>query len=480
MLSLLSPLAIAFLAPAGSVAVAPALAGFGATVAATPAPAGAVVVTNAIELQNALKNPKAGSTILLAPGKYGTLSLYSRIFTGGVTLASQSATNQAQFDNIKLNNVSNLQLRQLKIGRALRAGEPNYTKLIEVLSSRTIVFDTATVAGSIDGNPSNDATGLSVSSSDDIVIRYSKFNETFVGINITNSRNVKVQGNQLRTMKTDGIVVGTTDNVLVEGNLITDIRWTDPDHPDGIQMFSKGRPMSDIVIRDNVVLQGAGRGSQGIFLNTSVGAEFQRVTIDNNLVYSNAWYNGIFVKNAIGVTLTNNNALSPTNDTKSFWIRLEAVRGATVTNNVADRFVLDTDRVKSTSVRLAGNLFLNEKPSFASKITDINRIASAIAPNLTLANVGYLSQGGSTILAAEAEQENTSTGSAIAVADAPTSAPTASAPVILTAAAPVADAPTSAPTFSKPAPTSAISAIAPKLSPQQKLLQRLRNARQEQ
>lgn len=479
MLSLLSPLAITFLAPAGSVAVAPTLAGFGATVAATPAPAGAVVVTNAIELQNALKNPKAGATILLAPGKYGTLSLYSRIFTGGVTLASQSASNQAQFDDVKLNNVSNLQLRQLKIGRALRAGEPNYTKLVEVINSRTIVLDTSTVAGSTDGNPANDATGMLVSNSDDVVIRYSKFNETFVGINVSNSRNVKVLGNQLRTMKTDGIVVGTTDNVQVEDNLITDIRWTDPDHPDGIQMFSKGRPMSDILIRGNVVLQGAGRGSQGIFLNTSVGAEFQRVTIDNNLVYGNAWYNGIYVKNAIGLTLTNNNALSPTNDTKSFWIRLEAIRGATVANNVADRFVLDTDGVKSTSVRLTGNLFLNEKPSFASRIIDINRVISAAAANLTLANVGFLSQGGSNIAATEVGQESTATGSAVAQADAPVSAPT-NAPAILTPTAAVVDAPTSAPTFAKPAATPAITPVAPKLSRQQQLLQKLRSASREQ
>lgn len=429
MLSLLSPLSLAFMLPAsGNLSVhlpvqSGVVAGFALQSAASGA---AVTVRNADQLRTALASPAAGATIMLAPGNYGDLSLRNRIFENGLTLVSLDPSRPARFDTVRTTNVSNLRLQGLTIGRALRSGETSAVTLITVQDSRSIALDGLTVASSADGNFTNDAKGVLVNTSSDVRITGSRFSDLRLGINALSSSNLQIAGNDIRRVSMDGIQIGNANNVVVADNFITDIHWLEPDHPDGIQFWAKEMTSTNIVVRGNIVLQGRGRGAQGVFMRATTGS-FRGVRIENNLVYGADQFNGIMVEGGSDVLIAGNNALSPSTDRKTFWVRVENVAGATVRNNLTDQVVIDSSGKKSTGLRIENNLSLKEKPSYVARIADLNKLAAAQPGGLTLPNVGYLSAGGAASLPAPLEQ-TTLTGNQIAGAasvgsDAPTSAP---------------------------------------------------------
>lgn len=290
----------------------------------------------------ALAAARGGEVLRLAPGAYGQISIAGRVFPAAVTLVSRDPARPARLDGVAVSASANLVFRQLDLGRALAPGEPDFTQLSTVTDSRSVRFDRVFFHGSRDGTPANDAWGLYVVGSTGIEIAGSRFEELMRAYIFDRSSDIAVIGNSFRLIRSDAGDFAAVDRVVVRGNSYRDFMPRADDHPDAIQFWTNGqqRGSSDILIEDNVIMQGDGVGPQGIFIRDEQKRyPYRNLVIRNNLIYTEDQWEGISVEGAEDVEISGNSVLSPLDRQKQAWIRLENVGRATVTGNVTVRYV---------------------------------------------------------------------------------------------------------------------------------------------
>jgi hypothetical protein len=305
-------------------------------------------VATTAELTSVLSKLTGGDTVLLAPGNYGNLSFYQKNYASTVTFAAASNTGTVHFDGLNVSSSSNLTFKGLDLGRALAAGEPDYTKLNTVQNSSNVKLINVSIHGSLDGNAANDGMGLYVTDSQNVDVLNASFNELYRGILVQRTTNMTLGSSRFEGIRSDGANFTGNDKVTVRGNVFKDFNRFGDDHADAIQFWNTGQTkgQSDIVIKDNVFLQQqAGKGAQGIFIYDNEPHKFTNVLIQNNLMYGNDDYNGITVNNGVNVQVIGNTVLSSGLDPKNFWIRLEKSQNVTVKNNVTDNLLLNADLV---------------------------------------------------------------------------------------------------------------------------------------
>lgn len=352
-------------------------------------------VSNASQLAAALTIAKGGDRIVLAAGNYGDLKLSNKHYGSAVEIVSADPNNPAEFRTITLTSVSHLTFRSLEIGYALAPGEPTFAKMVNVNKSSYLTFDSVHFRGSLDNDPSNDGNGLSILTSDHIRVANSEFQQLNRASLIGSSTNVEVVNNKFHDLRSDGADFSDVQNVLIAGNYFTNFYPVTGDHPDAIQFWTRGttKPSTDIVIRDNVILQGSGSGLQGIFINDKDGMlPYERVTISNNLVYVNDGHNGLSVMGGKQVMVQNNTVLSERGDAETIYIRLEDISGLLVKDNVSDTIIND----RNTQVYLSGNVRLDHSPERVEDLRDLQAGAAATVEGLILNGVGYQPVGART------------------------------------------------------------------------------------
>ncbi len=352
-------------------------------------------VSNASELAAALASANGGDRILLAAGNYGDLKLNSKSYSSEVVIASADPANPAEIRTITLTSVSNLTFKSVEIGYGLAPGEASFAKMVNINKSSYLTFDDIHLRGSLDGNPGNDGNGLSVLTSDNIRVINSEFQQLNRAILFGSSTNVEVSNNNFHDLRSDGADFSDVQNVLIAGNRFTDFFPDVGDHPDAIQFWTTGttKPSTDIMIRDNVILQGRGAGTQGIFISDKANTlPYERVTISNNLVYVNDGYNGIGVFSAKDVVIQNNTVLSERGDKETIYLRLEDINGLVVKHNVSDTIIND----RNTNVYLIDNVRLDQTPGRATELRDLQAGASATPEGLVIDGVGFHLEGAPT------------------------------------------------------------------------------------
>ena len=347
-----------------------------------------VTVTTQEGLIAAIARAQSGDQIMLGTGNYGDVDIRGKLWTADVTLVSATPANPARFDSITVNDVSHLALKSIHIGRALKAGEPDYFIIGNFRDVASVTLEDVFVRGSLDGNAANDGNGLNFVDSRDVTIKGSRFEQLGRGTQMSGSTNLRLIDNVFRNMRSDGMNFANVQNVTIDNNLFSDFMVGEGDHPDAIQFWTAGttRASTGIVIRNNQILQGSGAGTQGIFLTDQVGTlPYQNVRIENNLLYVYDGYNGIMVGNGRQIEIIGNSILSEPGDDQKYWIRLEDVEGATVQNNIADSFVNQNNR----ALNMVDNVFLDQKSGLASRIRDLRAQANATAAGLIVAGQGY-------------------------------------------------------------------------------------------
>lgn len=328
-----------------------AVAGCGGVSSAAPRP-----VANAAALGQALGAVRGGEEILLAPGDYGDVVIVNRAFPATVTLRSATPGQPAKIRRLRVANSRNLRFADLEIGDGLRPGEPRWTRMAEVANSQCVGFDAVHVHGSLDGDPRNDGWGVFVRDSGQVSVSGSEFQHLWRGILVQSSDGLTVRGNRFHDLQSDGANFAGVSNVRVEGNLFRDFYPEGADHADAIQFWTAGqsRGNNGVVIRDNVVLQGAGDGLQGFFLGNELKLPSHDVVIENNFLYSGVQYHGIAVHNWDRVRIAGNTVVSPAGDAARYWIRLFEAKDVVLAGNVTDDIVLETARpVMTDNVVLA-------------------------------------------------------------------------------------------------------------------------------
>lgn len=344
-------------------------------------------VTNATELAAALAKAQGGDRIILAPGHYGDLKLSKRVFSSPVEIVSLDAAQPADFRSVTLSSVTNLSFKSVEIGYALTAGESTSAKMVTISSSSFISFDSVHFRGSLDNNPWNDGHGLSVLNSKNLRVVNSEFQQLNRAALFGSSSNIEVSNNKFHDLRSDGVDFADAQNVRITGNHFTDFYPVAGDHPDAIQFWTRGttKPSTDILIRDNVIIQGKGAGIQGIFLSDNAGLPFERVSITNNLVYVQDGHNGIAIFNGRDIAVEGNTVLSPNNDKYKLYIRLEGVTGGSVAGNVSDTIINE----RNSNLSLSDNLRLDQSPGRATEFSDLNSGPTATVGGLVTPSIGY-------------------------------------------------------------------------------------------
>lgn len=346
-------------------------------------------VSNQTQLDAAILKVKGGDIVVLAAGNYSSLGLVNKPFTSAVTFTSASAATPANIAYAKAINSSNVVFQNVNIGRAVTPGvDTEWSNMAQVENSTNVTFNNVKfyTTGADDKYLGR---GLFVRGGSNVTVKNSDFSHLAVGMATMSMSNITIVSNKFHDIRIDGAEFTAITGGLVDSNSFRDFRSSPTAHPDAIQIWTSGtnKPTTDLTISNNIILPGTGGGGQGIFIQDEVGtAPHQRITIRNNLLLdAGNYYNGITVRGGRDIRVENNTSISPTGDTKNFWIRLDNVVGAVVKGNLADQLI----QSKSSNLQLSGNVLLNEQKSFATKIAGINLGANATVSSLIVPGVGY-------------------------------------------------------------------------------------------
>lgn len=342
-------------------------------------------IANAAQLTAALSAARGGETFRLQSGDYGNVRIGN--LASGLTIeAAPGAT--VQFDRLAMWNTDNLVIRNVAIGSGRAPGEPVWTRSGEFWGSQNLTLDRVKVHGSLDGNPQNDGWGLLIRDMDGVTIRNSEFTELSRGLMFERAENLIVANNRFHKLEMDGTNFASVRNVLIDGNSFSDFRPLPGAHPDAIQFWTANQKTAntDIVIRNNVMLQGAGVGPQGILLGEENGnLPYRNVTIENNLMYGADHWHGIAVYHAHGLKIASNTIVSPTGDAERFWIFLNRTHNAVVTKNVTDQLLLKDN----VGLQLSDNIDLHADRGKLALLPDLNAGAGATIADLLVPGYGY-------------------------------------------------------------------------------------------
>lgn len=297
-----------------------------------------ITVSSSAALLSAVKSASDGDVIQLTAGHYGKLSLSGINFAQGITVTSADPDQVAVLSGLKVTGSSGLNFDQLEF--SLDPADKYFPILVG--TSRDVHFSNLDVHGLRDGDPSFEAMAMMIRDSRDVSVTGSRFEELHHAVNFLDSAEVTVTGNSFRTIRSDGIRGGGTDDLVISGNYFTDFYPVGADHPDAIQLWTTNTETSarNITITGNVVERGNGDIIQGIFLRDQSGGErpYQNVTISDNIVLG-GMYNGISVGNANGLVMTDN-VVGAFADQKS-WLRIDNSTGVELTGNAASAYILN-------------------------------------------------------------------------------------------------------------------------------------------
>jgi len=341
-------------------------------------------VSNNTQLQSALTNAHGGDTIVLAAGNYGKSWITNRDYSSTVTIRS-ATLHQAHFDYLQVSGSSNLRFEGLDVGHALRAGETTGTIYTRVTGSTGIKMVGMAFHGSLDNNPGNDGIGLHVARSSDFQLMGSSFRELYRGAYIEQDSNVTIASNSFQMIRTDGLDVGAVNGLVIDKNSFTNFRPAIGDHADAIQFWLTNQPYgsSNISITNNTIMQGSGTGMQGIFISDPMSYGYKNVLVQNNLIYGNDQYHGVYLNGVHGAQVIGNTTLSKSGDSKMMWIDLVNSSNLTVKDNLAE-YILQHG---VTGVSMSHNADLSKMPGIRSLIPDLN--SPTLAKDLIVADYGY-------------------------------------------------------------------------------------------
>jgi hypothetical protein len=280
-------------------------------------------VSSPQELEAALSSHSDGQVISLAEGDYGSLSLRRFFAKPAVVLRSADPKRPARFSGMTLNEVTGLTLENVVFDYDFQFGDKLYMRPFQILNSKEISIHGALFEGDVargssptaNGYPT--AFGLGVRNSSYIVVEKSEFREFYRGLVMSQSSNLFVRGNNVHSIRMDGMNFAEVQNVKIEQNHIHDfIRSLESkDHADMIQFWTRGTksPSRNIIIRDNLLNSGKGWFTQSIFMRNDLvdrqlaGDEmfYQNITIENNLII-NAHLHGITIGETKGLKIIRN------------------------------------------------------------------------------------------------------------------------------------------------------------------------------
>jgi hypothetical protein len=349
-----------------------------------------ITVTNRSELLSVLSTLRGGETVSLAPGSYGALNISNLAAASTITFTSADPTRPAKLDMVVATNSKNLAFSDLAVGSD-RGSDPAWASYasFQVSRSQSVSLTRLKVGSSDDGNYQNDRPGISILNSQGVSVTDSEIANASSGILGNDSSGLVIARNSIQKILLDGAQFGNIQGITLSGNRFTNFFKEPYAHADAIQFFTSGTstPSRDIRIENNVITQGIGNGTQGIFLKDEVGwLPYENVSIINNFLYNNdSDWNGVTIQGARNVDIRSNTILSPNNNEKSYWLRLEGVEAGSISSNLYDRAML----AGNGPLSFQGNVEIGSNSDFLQHLPNLNLGATLDPLSLIVPGVGY-------------------------------------------------------------------------------------------
>lgn len=350
------------------------------------------------ELAQVLTLSSGETLIELAPGDYGMLSMTGGAENAAVTLRSQDPTRPARFSSMLLRDVRGLTIENVEFDYTFAPDDKIFLRPFQVVNCqditiRGVLFDGDVARGRSlidDGFPA--AIGFSLRDSKDVTLESSEIRGFFRGLAIRSSSDVVIRGNDMHSIRMDGMNFAQVQSVRIEDNHIHDFlrNLNSKDHSDMIQFWTSKTeaPSQDIVIRNNVLNSGDGLFTQSIFMRNEMvdtgkaGPEmfYQRIMIEENVIF-NAHAHGITVGETNGLTVRHNSLIrnakssGPRPSVTLYQPRINiasASRDVTVEANVASSI---NGQGGQPDWRVVGNIFVQDQ-----SITKPGYYAAVFAP----------------------------------------------------------------------------------------------------
>ncbi len=312
-------------------------------------------VSNSSQLEAALRDASGGDEIRLAGGDYGELNLKGMQFSSEVTITSANPGDMASFSKLRMDDTSNVTLNAIEFDYEYVRGDGENISKFRIENSTDIkitnsIFDGDILSGTgTEGDGSGYGRGLHITGSEGVEVSNTEFHSWWKAVSIGTSTDVDFIGNNIHTIRSDGINIGRSHDVLIENNYIHDFQAAigSDDHRDMIQIKRSSEDgSSGITIRSNVFDMGDGDHTQTIFAggdnaNPNDPTDWHRdIVIDNNLIY-NSHTHGITFSLTDGLTVTNNTLISIPREGKG-GITIPKInitsdsRDVTIEGNIAD------------------------------------------------------------------------------------------------------------------------------------------------
>ncbi|MDO6586994.1 right-handed parallel beta-helix repeat-containing protein [Salipiger sp. 1_MG-2023] len=292
------------------------------------APSGPVIdVADADALLEAAQSATPGTTLRLAPGRYGAFKPRGAKGSAGqpITLVSADPASPARLGYMLMDECAHVVLDGLVFDYHFDAAHkmtfrPFTLRSCENVTLTGCLFDGDTMRS----DPADTAyhgygwaLGLSLTSARGITLRDSEIRGFGRGLVVADCHDLTITGNDLHDMRLDGMNFARVSDMLLENNHIHDFRRAPEDkgHPDMIQFWTRRTtaPTERVTIRRNLLNSGLGPLTQSIFMRNeevdtgAAGREmfYRDLLIEENVII-NAHLHGITVGETLGLTIRNN------------------------------------------------------------------------------------------------------------------------------------------------------------------------------
>lgn len=281
-----------------------------------------IPVADAADLGRALSDAPERAILELAPGDYGSLNINGDIAAG--ELRSADPENPARFSGVRVRDVADLVFDGLMFDYTDNPEHEISIRHFTWERLRNVTIRNSTFDGDLShgrGAPDDGygmGFGLVMHGGDNILIENNEIYDFFKGMLVRDTRNLTVRGNEIHSVRSDGMNFVQVADVLVEGNHIHNLSRSreSEDHADMIQFWTARTdwPSHNVVIRGNLLNAGNGLFSQTIFMRNEradraevedLSLFYRNITIEENVVI-NAHAHGIATGEVNGLVVARN------------------------------------------------------------------------------------------------------------------------------------------------------------------------------
>ncbi len=279
-----------------------------------------VVVRNAAELRAAVDAQEGPTELILDGQNFGALHL--GIGQDRLLIRSKTSGNaRASFSAMRLNGRSNVMLADLDLAAPPEMSAAHvHARPFQIKSSRNITLARLRIIGQRASSGEGWSIGyplghgLFIAGSDGITLQNSCLELWHRGAVFRESSNLLVQGNEIRSIRSDGLNFVQVSNVIIHRNHIHNFErsLSSPDHADMLQFWTKGttRGSHNVQITQNRFDSGHGSFTHSIFMRNELAEAgqpilYRNVEILDNLI-KNAHSHGITLGHAESVCIFGN------------------------------------------------------------------------------------------------------------------------------------------------------------------------------